>query len=52
MPSYRSLSYWLSSVPGDLSPGAPLPGDLDVDVAIAGAGFTGYCGAGVVSGGR
>ena len=41
MPSYRSLSYWLSSVPGDLSPAAPLPGDLDVDVAIAGAGFTG-----------
>jgi glycine/D-amino acid oxidase-like deaminating enzyme len=41
MGSYRSLSYWLSSVPGDLSPGAPLPGDLDVDVAIAGAGFTG-----------
>jgi glycine/D-amino acid oxidase-like deaminating enzyme len=38
---YRSLSYWLSSVPGDLTPGDPLPGDLDVDVAIAGAGFTG-----------
>lgn len=39
--SYRSLSYWLSSVPGDLAPADPLPGDLDVDVAIAGAGFTG-----------
>src|SRR2546423_15266421 len=38
---YRSLSYWLDSVPGDLSPRDPLPGDLDVDVAIAGAGFTG-----------
>jgi glycine/D-amino acid oxidase-like deaminating enzyme len=38
---YRSLSYWLGSVPGDLTPGGPLPGDLDVDVAIAGAGFTG-----------
>src|ERR1700728_3927352 len=38
---YRSLSYWLGSVPGDLTPGDPLPGDLDVDVAIAGAGFTG-----------
>ena len=38
---YRSLSYWLSSVPGELSPRDPLPGDLDVDVAIAGAGFTG-----------
>jgi glycine/D-amino acid oxidase-like deaminating enzyme len=39
--TYRSLSYWLSSVPGDLAPGDPLPGDQDVDVAIAGAGFTG-----------
>ncbi|MGP7998776.1 MAG: NAD(P)/FAD-dependent oxidoreductase [Streptosporangiaceae bacterium] len=38
---YRSLSYWLSTVPGELSPGDPLPGDQDVDVAIAGAGFTG-----------
>src|SRR5256714_10582799 len=37
----RSLSYWLASVPGSLFPGDPLPGDLDVDVAIAGAGFTG-----------
>jgi glycine/D-amino acid oxidase-like deaminating enzyme len=44
MPSaqtYRSLSYWLSSVPGDLTPASPLPGDRDVDVAIVGAGFTG-----------
>jgi glycine/D-amino acid oxidase-like deaminating enzyme len=38
---YRSLSYWLDSVPGDLVPADPLTGDLDVDVAIAGAGFTG-----------
>ncbi|MDX6393276.1 MAG: hypothetical protein QOJ73_4339 [Streptosporangiaceae bacterium] len=44
MPSqqtYRSLSYWLSSVPGELTPSDPLTGDLDVDVAIVGAGFTG-----------
>ena len=44
MPSqqtYRSLSYWLTSVPGELSPSDPLAGDLDVDVAIVGAGFTG-----------
>src|SRR5258708_4371273 len=44
MPSkqnYRSLSYWLSSVPGELAPASQLPGDLDVDVAIVGAGFTG-----------
>ena len=39
--TYRSLSYWLDSVPGPLAPTDPLPGDLDVDVAIAGAGFTG-----------
>jgi glycine/D-amino acid oxidase-like deaminating enzyme len=39
--TYRSLSYWLSSVPGDLTPANPLAGDLDVDVAIVGAGFTG-----------
>ncbi len=39
--TYRSLSYWLNSVPGELSPSGPLPGDLDVDVAIVGAGFTG-----------
>ncbi len=44
MPSdetYRPLSFWLGSVPGPLAPADPLPGDLDVDVAIAGAGFTG-----------
>jgi glycine/D-amino acid oxidase-like deaminating enzyme len=39
--TYRSLSYWLDSVPGPLAPTDPLPGDLDVDVAIAGAGLTG-----------
>ncbi len=39
--TYRSLSYWLDSMPGPLAPADPLPGDLDVDVAIAGAGFTG-----------
>jgi glycine/D-amino acid oxidase-like deaminating enzyme len=35
------LSYWLDTVPDELVPGDPLPGDLDVDVAIVGAGFTG-----------
>ena len=39
--TYRSLSFWMDSVPGPLAPADPLPGDLDVDVAIAGAGFTG-----------
>jgi glycine/D-amino acid oxidase-like deaminating enzyme len=38
---YRSLSFWHDTVPGTLAPGAPLPGDTDADVAIAGAGFTG-----------
>src|SRR3984957_3840305 len=38
---YRSLSYSLGAGPGALSPCGPLPSVLDVDVAIAGAGFTG-----------
>jgi glycine/D-amino acid oxidase-like deaminating enzyme len=39
--SYRKLSFWLDTVPGSLEPGPSLPGDLDADVAIVGAGFTG-----------
>jgi glycine/D-amino acid oxidase-like deaminating enzyme len=38
---YRSLSFWHDTVPGTLAPGARLPGDIDADVAIVGAGFTG-----------
>lgn len=38
---YRALSYWLSTVDEDLTPGPPLAGDSDVDVAIVGAGLTG-----------
>jgi glycine/D-amino acid oxidase-like deaminating enzyme len=38
---YRSLSLWLDTVPGTLAPGQPLSGDVEADVAIAGAGFTG-----------
>jgi glycine/D-amino acid oxidase-like deaminating enzyme len=38
---YRQLSLWFDQVPGSLAPRAPLPGDLDVDVAIVGAGYTG-----------
>jgi len=44
MPSdqtYRPVSFWLDTVPGSLAPGEVLPGDLTVDVAIAGAGLTG-----------
>jgi glycine/D-amino acid oxidase-like deaminating enzyme len=38
---YRSLSFWHDTVPGTLTPGEPLTGDIDADVAIVGAGFTG-----------
>ena len=38
---YRALSYWHDSVPGTLAAGDPLPGDVEADVAIVGAGFTG-----------
>jgi len=38
---YRGLSYWMSSVDDDLRPRPTLPGDVDVDVAIVGAGYTG-----------
>ena len=38
---YRKLSFWLDTVPGTLAPGEPLAGDVEVDVAIAGAGYTG-----------
>src|SRR5438552_6874630 len=44
MPSdqtYRPVSFWLDTVPGLLAPAEVLPGDLAVDVASAGAGFTG-----------
>jgi glycine/D-amino acid oxidase-like deaminating enzyme len=38
---YRNVSLWMDTVPGSLAPRAPLGGDLDVDVAIVGAGYTG-----------
>lgn len=38
---YRALSFWHDTVPDDLSPRAPLPGDADADVAIIGGGLTG-----------
>ena len=41
MTDYRSRSLWLDGVPGELEPRPALPGPLDVDVAIVGAGFTG-----------
>jgi glycine/D-amino acid oxidase-like deaminating enzyme len=38
---HQQISFWHSSVPGDLSPRAALPGDTDADVVVVGAGFTG-----------
>ncbi len=38
---YRALSLWLDRVRGSLHPRPALPGDLDADVAVVGAGFTG-----------
>jgi glycine/D-amino acid oxidase-like deaminating enzyme len=38
---YRALSLWHDTVDDDLTPRPPLAGDLDVDVAIVGAGYTG-----------
>jgi glycine/D-amino acid oxidase-like deaminating enzyme len=39
--SYRSVSYWFDSLGAEPEPRPPLPGDLEVDVAIVGGGFTG-----------
>ncbi len=45
MSEYRSVSFWFDSLvesgSDDLAPRAPLPGDIDVDVAIVGGGLTG-----------
>ena len=39
--TYRELSFWHDTVPDDLMPRDPLPGDLVADVAIIGGGLTG-----------
>ncbi len=39
--SYRSISYWFDSLGAEPKPRPPLSGDIDVDVAIVGGGFTG-----------
>lgn len=39
--NYRNLSFWLDSVPGSLEPRPGLTGNIDADVAIIGAGYTG-----------
>lgn len=38
---YRKVSLWWDTLPGELGTRRPLGGDLDVDVAIVGAGYTG-----------
>lgn len=38
---YRKTSYWLESTPDDLTPRASVAGDMTVDVAILGGGFSG-----------
>jgi glycine/D-amino acid oxidase-like deaminating enzyme len=39
--NYRRLSYWFDSLPEPVQSRAGLDGDLDVDVAVVGAGYTG-----------
>jgi glycine/D-amino acid oxidase-like deaminating enzyme len=41
MKNYASYSYWLESVPDDLTPRPALAGTVDADVGILGAGFSG-----------
>jgi glycine/D-amino acid oxidase-like deaminating enzyme len=38
---YRHVSYWFDSLPSPVAPRPRLGGDLDVDVAVVGAGYTG-----------
>jgi glycine/D-amino acid oxidase-like deaminating enzyme len=38
---YRGLSLWHDTCDDDFTPRPSLPGDLDVDVAVVGAGYTG-----------
>ncbi len=38
---WRRISYWFDNLAGPLEPREPLPGDLEADVAIVGAGYTG-----------
>lgn len=39
--NYRKLSYWHDSLPEPLVPRSSLENDIEVDIAIAGAGYTG-----------
>ncbi len=37
----RGLSFWWGTLPDPITPRAPLPGPVEADVAIVGAGYTG-----------
>ena len=37
--NFKEKSYWMTT--REYAPGDPLQGDIDVDVAIVGGGFTG-----------
>ena len=39
--NYKKLSFWMDSVPGSLEPRASLSDNIEADVAIIGAGYTG-----------
>ncbi len=41
MKDYRRYSYWLETCDDDLTPRPPLPGTVDADIAILGAGYSG-----------
>jgi glycine/D-amino acid oxidase-like deaminating enzyme len=40
-PAYRTLSLWHETTPTDWTPRPALDGEVDVDVAVVGAGYTG-----------
>jgi glycine/D-amino acid oxidase-like deaminating enzyme len=39
--SYRSLSFWHETTPTDWTPRGPLEGEVEADVVVVGAGYTG-----------
>jgi len=39
--SYRDVSFWFDTLPEPIQPREPLDGDLELDVAIVGAGYSG-----------
>ena len=41
MSDWRSISLWMDQLEEPLTPRAPLTGEVDADVAIIGAGYTG-----------